>query len=169
MTDKVERDERERTAAGKSRAQDDTRTYERPKMDAWSPASALDMPESHGDYRFRWIAEYVNGVHTPRNVQSAIREGYERVRTSELPEDFIVDEDVKGDGYARTGGLILMRLPETFAKQRQDYYLSRSKDALAGANTLQGIAGKNAVYEDRGTRTLSGADAGAALKSMSRG
>jgi len=172
MTDapeKGQRDERDRTAAGKSRSADDTRVYERPKMDAWSPASALDMPISSGDHRYRWIAEYVNGVHTPRNVQSAIREGYERVRMSELPEDFIVDEDVKGDGYARTGGLILMRLPEAFALQRQAYYVGRSKEALEGANVLQGIAGKNAVYEDRGTRTLSGADAGAALKSMSRG
>jgi hypothetical protein len=164
-----ERDERERTAATKSRAADDTRTLERPKMDAWSPASALEMPTGGGDYRFRWIAEYVNGVHTPRNVQTAIREGYERVRITELPDDFIVDEDVKGDGYARTGGLILMRLPETFALQRERYYSGRSKEALEGANVLQGIAGKNAVYEDRGTRTLSGADAGAALKSMSRG
>ena len=168
-TPPVNRDERDRTAAAKNRANDSTAAMERPRMDAWSPASALDMPQPKGDYRFRWIAEHVNGVHTPRNVQSAIREGYERVRISELPDDFIVDEDVKGDGYARTGGLILMRLPETFAAQRQEYYAGRSKDALEGANSLQGIAGKNAIYEDRGTRTLSGADAGAALKSMSRG
>jgi hypothetical protein len=161
-------DERSRTAAAKSRAADDTRVLERPRMDAWSPASALEMPTIGGDYRLRWIAEYVNGTHTPRNVQSAIREGYERVRISELPEDFIVDEDLKGDGYARTGGLILMRLPEAFARQRDQYYANRSKSALEGANELQGIAGRNSVYEDRGTRTLSGADAGAALNDMSR-
>ena len=165
----TERGERERTAAGKSRAVDNTKTMERPSMSQWSPAAALELPEATGDYRFRWIAEYVNGVHTPRNVQAAIREKYERVKISEIPEDFIVDEDLRGDGIARTGGLILMRLPEEFALQRENYYSRRSREALAGANTIQGVAGNNAVYEDRGTKTLSGSDAGAALRNMSRG
>lgn len=136
-------------------------------MDRWSPANVLETPSHTGEYRFRWIAEYVNGTHVPRNVQMALREGYERVRISELPEDFLVDED-RGDGYARTGGLILMRLPEAFARQRQEHYLKKSKAAVAGANELQGIAGRDAVEEDRGTRTLDGAAAGQALARMSQ-
>jgi len=165
----TERSERDRAAAGKSRAGDDTRTMERPSMSQWSPASALELPKMTGDYRLRWIAEYVNGVHTPRNVQAAIREGYQRVKISEIPEDFVVDEDLRGDGVARTGGLILMRIPEEFARQREAYYRRRSGEALMGANAIQGVAGNNAVYEDRGTKTLSGSDAGAALRNMSRG
>ena len=136
-------------------------------MDRWSPANVLETPPNTGEYRFRWVAEYVNGAHTPRNVQMKLREGYERVRMSELPEDFLVDED-RGDGYARTGGLILMRLPEKFAQQRQEHYLRRSMDAVRGANELQGVAGRDAVEEDRGTRTLDGVEAGQALASMSQ-
>lgn len=135
-------------------------------MDRWSPSSVLEVPPSTGEYRYRWIAEYVNGQSMSRNVSSALREGYERVRISELPDTFIVDEDL-GDGFARVGGLILMRLPEAFAKQRQEHYLKRSAEAVHGANALQGVAGKNAVHEDRGTRTLSGSEAGAALQRMS--
>lgn len=160
--------DRERTRAADSRATDTRARDERPPMDAWAPSTALAVPQSHGDYVFRWIAEYVNGVHTPNTVNGALREGYTRVRIDELPEDFIVDEDL-GDGYARTGGLILMRLPKHFAKQRRDYYRKRSRSALQAANELQGVAGKDAVSEDRGTVTLSGSDAANAIRSMSQG
>jgi hypothetical protein len=136
-------------------------------MDRWSPANVLETPPNTNEYRYRWVAEYVNGAHIPRNVQMALREGYVRVGISELPEDFLVDED-KGDGAARTGGLMLMRLPEAFAQQREQHYLKKSQSAVNGANELQGVAGNNSVTEDRGTRTLDGAAAGQALASMSQ-
>jgi len=164
MTDKQDR---ARSNTTKSREADSTAAMERPPMERWSPANTLEMPKIHGEYRLRWIAEYVNGVHTPRTVQSALREGYERVSVEEFVEPFIVDEDLNGDGFARTGGLILMKIPSKFAEQREAYYRSRSAQGLEGANVLQGIAGQNAVYEDRGTRTLSGAEAGAALRNLS--
>jgi hypothetical protein len=157
----------DRTRSSDSRSADNTAAKERPPMDCWSPANVLETPSNTGEYRYRWIAEYVNGSHTPRNVQMALREGYERVHIDALPEDFLVDED-RGDGYARTGGLILMRLPEHFAQQRQNHYLKRSQNSVQGANELQGLAGRDAVEEDRGTRSLSGAEAGQALASMSQ-
>ncbi len=165
MTQK--RTDRDRTRSADTRATDSTAALERPSMDSWSPASVLETPPATGEYRFRWVAEYINGSHVPRNVQMALREGYERVRITELPEDFLVDED-KGDGCARTGGLILMRLPEAFALQRERHYLNRSQSAVNGANELQGLAGRDAVAEDRGTRTLEGAAAGQALQNMSQ-
>lgn len=158
-----------RSRAADARVHDGRHTDERPGMQTWSPATALETPPPKGGYVFRWIAEYVNGAHIPRNVQMALREGYERVGIAELPDDFIVDEDTKGDGYARTGGLILMRMPEDFARQRMAYYRRRSGEALQAANELQGVAGKNAVYEDRGSRTLTGADGAAALRTMAKG
>jgi hypothetical protein len=162
------RDDKERSSAAKGREVDETKVMERPSMDQWSPASVLEMPKIQGEFRLRWIAEFVNGVPTPRNVQSAIREGYERVNVGEFLEEFVLDEDADGKGHARTGGFLLMKLPEAFARQREAYYSKRSQEGLAGANALQGVAGSNAVFEDRGTKTLSGADAGAALKQMSR-
>ena len=157
----------DRTRASDSRSADSTANMERPPMDRWSPANVLETPPNTNEYRYRWIAEHVNGVPTPRTVQMALREGYVRVGMTELPEDFVVDED-GGDGSVRTGGLILMKLPETFAKQREQHYLGKSRNALQGANALQGVAGANTVEEDRGTRTLEGAEAGRALANMNQ-
>lgn len=159
--------EREAELSTRSRVLDDTSRRERPSMDYYAPPNQLRTP-TDGEYHFRWIAEYVNGQHIPRNVQMRLQEGYERVRMDELPEDFVVDEDLKGDGYARTGGLILMRLPVSRKQQRDAYYRKRSQERANSVDELQGVAGRNAVREDRGTRSLTGAEAGRAIATMSQ-
>jgi hypothetical protein len=156
--ERAERAPRERTNGKRSRAADDTRHMERQDMDFYAPPNQLEVPQAEG-FVYRWVAEYVNGAQTPRNVQMRIREGYQRVRIDELPEDFIVDEDIKGDGVARTGGLILMRMPKPRHDARSEYYRKRSSERLHAVNEIQGIAGRNAVEEDRGTGALTGAAA----------
>jgi hypothetical protein len=158
----------ERTSAADSRARDDTRSMERPEITRWSPAHAIESPQDPR-FEYRWVAEYVNGAHIARNVHMKHREGYQRVKITELPEDFLLyDEDVRGDGYTRYGGLILMRLPIELYWQRQAHYLGRSAERLKTANQLQGVAGRDAVEEDRGTRTLTGEDSVRALRSMAK-
>lgn len=157
--------ERDAEVNKRSRAYDDTRVLETASMDAYKPPNVLEVPKDP-DYHYRWIAEFVNGQQTPRNVQQRIREGYHRVQIADLPEDFIVDEDMRGDGFARSSGLILMRVSKTARAQRDRYYRQRSEERLNAADELQGVAGKNAVREDRGTRTLTGAEAGRALASF---
>lgn len=159
--------ERDTEVNKRSRAYDETRVIETPSLDAYKPPNVLEVPQDP-DFHYRWIAEYVNGSQVPRNVQQRIREGYQRVMISDLPEDFIVDEDDRGDGYARSSGLILMRLSKAAKAQRDAYYQRRSQDRLMAADELQGVAGANAVREDRGTRTLTGPEAGRALASMSQ-
>lgn len=158
-----ERTEGDRTSVAKDRASEERVMMERPSIDQWSPATALETPPPTGGFSYRWIAESVNGEPTPRNVQMAIREGYVRVSITELMEnhpEFIacVEEDVRGDGMARTGGLILMRMPEEFAIQRRAHYNRQSSEASRAANTLQGIAQQDQVVEDR-SRRLTGAQA----------
>jgi hypothetical protein len=159
--------EREAHITTRSRVTDDTRRFERQSMDYYAPPNQLRTPEDP-EYHFRWIAEHVNGQQMPRNVQMRLQEGYVRVRMDELPEDFMVDEDLKGDGYARTSGLILMRLPIERKRLRDAYYAKKSRERANSVDELQGIAGRNAVREDRGTRTLTGAEAGRALANMSQ-
>lgn len=159
--------EREGQILTRSRVMDDTKRLERQSMDYYAPPNQLRTPDDP-EYHFRWIAEHVNGQHMPRNVQMRLQEGYIRVRMDELPEDFMVDEDVKGDGYARTGGLILMRLPVSRKLQRDAYYARKSKERANSVDELQGIAGRNAVRKDRGSRSLTGAEAGRALANMSQ-
>lgn len=156
-----ERTEKDRASASQDRALDDTKLMERPSIDQWSPSTALETPPPTGGYRYRWIAEAVNGEATTRSVQQAIREKYSRVTLTELHEnhpDFIVDEDLRGDGFARTGGLILMKIPEEIARQREMYYLNRSREGYKAANTLQGINQRDQVVVDN-SRTLEGAQA----------
>lgn len=158
------------TTAAMSRSSDRTEAMERPAMDRWSPPNMLETPQEDGEYVFRWVREYVNGQPDARNVQMRLREGFVRVNIAELPESFLgaVEEDVKGDGFARTGGLILMRLPKKFAEQRRAYYRKRSMEAAFAADALQGVAGANAVQEDRGSRSLEGGEAGRMLQQLSQ-
>jgi hypothetical protein len=150
----------------RSRSYDGAEAFERQDIDVYRPPSLLEVP-ADGEYEYRWVSEYVNGQYMPRQVQERLREGYERVTTESLPEDFLVDEDVYGDGYARTTGLLLMRIPRRKASARRQYYRKQSRDRLQSVNELQGVAGGDAVKEDRGSRSLSGAEAGRALKQMS--
>lgn len=160
--------EQERAGAHQGRGMDETERFERAPMDAWAPPSTLQLPPNDPQYVYRWIAEYVNGSLVPNRLNRARQQGYEFVRVDQLPPDFYVDEDVKGDGLARNGGLIMARLPRKFADQRRRYYDRQSQTALNGANQLQGIAGKNTVEEDRGTRTLDGRVAGDALRQLAQ-
>lgn len=139
-------------------------------MDQWSPPSMLEVPPDDGEYTYRWVREYVNGQPDPRNVQMRLREGYQRVNIADLPDELItsVDEDLKGDGLARTGGLILMKLPIKFAQQRREYYKMRAQQRSLDADILQGVAGRDFVKEDRGSRSLEGADAGRMLHQLSQ-
>ena len=161
-------DEQARAGAARSRETDDTSYWERADMDSWKPSSQLELPENDAQYVYRWIAEYVNGNLMTNRLTKATREGWQFVRVDDLPEGFIVDEDTKGDGLARVGGLVMARLPRRAAQARQRYYARVSAQALDGADQLQGIAGKHAVKEDRGTRSLDGSAAGDALRSMAR-
>lgn len=158
--------EREYANAPRGRALDSSSRLNRQSMDYYSPPNQLTVPVDP-EYSYRWIAESVNGQQTPRNVQMRLAEGYVRVRADELPEDFLVDEDIKGDGMARTSGLILMRIPTRRKQARDDHYARISRERANSVDDLQGVAGRNAVREDRGSRVLTGAEAQRALSGMS--
>lgn len=151
--------------ATRTRAADDSTRNEREPVRQWTPANHMETPKD-GVFEYRWVAELVNGSETPTNVHRKMREGYQRVMIDDLPEDFLLYNADTGDGYTRYGGLILMRLPLELYAQRNAYFRTRSTERLEAANELQGVAGRDAVKEDRGTRSLTGADAGRALQRM---
>lgn len=142
-----------------TRQKDTTRQLETgkkasPGIARWSPVSQLETPDEVDGYRYRWIREEVNGQRDNRNMTMARREGYEFVRMSEAEGlGLIVDEDEKGDGLARHGGLVLAKIPEEFCRQREEYYSKRRQDSVAAANRLQGVSGGPlpTSYEDRGS------------------
>jgi len=159
---------RERTNdSDRSRASDDSSILDRPPIYEYSPVSVLEVPKGgdHDQYEYRWVTEHVNGEPVPQMIQRRLHEKYVRVTHDQLPEDFILDES-KGDGVARRGGLILMRAPKAYIQARTNYFQKLSQSRVDGVNHLQGVAGKDAIEQDRGSRSISGDEARQMLQSF---
>jgi hypothetical protein len=110
-----------------SRANDTRSKSERPKV--WVPPSSLDAPPAPDGFRYRWIRAEVIGFQDTKNISGRLREGYELVRAEEIENasDYPVLEDGKYKGVIGVGGLLLAKVPEEIAKQRQDYMTNRHK------------------------------------------
>ena len=97
----------------------------------WTPPSPLDAPPAPTGFRHRWIRAESIGFQDTKNVSGRIREGYELVRSDEYPDqDYPMVEDGKYKGVIGVGGLVLARVPEEIAQQRQDYYANQHKEKV---------------------------------------
>ena len=100
---------------------------ERPKV--WTPPSSLDAPPAPDGYRHRWIRAESMGQDDSRNMSGKIRSGWELVRSDEYPdEDYPTVAEGKHAGVIGVGGLLLARIPEELAKQREAYYQQMNAD-----------------------------------------
>ena len=94
---------------------------ERPKV--WVPPSSLDAPKPPEGFRYRWIRAESMGFQDTKNIAGRLREGYELVRAEEVENasDYPVVEERRYKGVIGGGGLLLAKVPEEIAKQREDY------------------------------------------------
>ena len=100
---------------------------ERPKV--WTPPSSLDAPPAPDGYRHRWIRAESMGQDDSKNMSGKIRSGWDLVRADEYPgEDYPNVKDGKYAGVIGVGGLVLARIPEELAKQREAYYNQMNAD-----------------------------------------
>ena len=100
---------------------------ERPKV--WAPPSSLDAPPAPDGYRHRWIRAESMGQDDTRNMSGKIRSGWDLVRGDEYPEhDYPTVNDGKYAGVIGVGGLVLARIPEELARQREAYYSQMNAD-----------------------------------------
>ena len=108
-----------------SRASQTRSKSERPKV--WVPPSSLDAPPAPDGFRYRWIRAETVGFQDTKNITGRIREGYELVRAEEVENasDYPVLDEGKYKGVIGVGGLLLAKVPEEIAKQRQEYMASR--------------------------------------------
>ena len=128
----MEKDKQKTSRANQTRSKS-----ERPKV--WVPPSSLDAPPAPDGFRYRWIRAEVQGYQDTTNVTSRQREGYELVRAEEVQNasDYPVIDNGKYKGVIGVGGLLLAKVPEEIAQQRQDYMTNRHKDrSEAVANDL---------------------------------
>ena len=94
---------------------------ERPKV--WVPPSSLDAPPAPEGFRYRWIRAESMGFQDTKNISGRLREGYELVRAEEIENasDYPIVDEGRYKGVIGVGGLLLAKVPEEIAKQREDY------------------------------------------------
>ena len=111
-----------------SRASQTRSKSERPKV--WVPPSSLDAPPAPDGFRYRWIRAEVIGFEDTKNISGRLREGYELVRAEEVENasDYPVLDEGKYKGVIGVGGLLLAKVPEEIAKQRQEYMTQRHEE-----------------------------------------
>ena len=95
----------------------------------WTPPSSLDAPPAPDGYRHRWIRAESMGQDDTRNMSGKIRSGWDLVRADEYPDtDYPTVNEGRYAGVIGVGGLVLARIPEELAKQREAYYNQKTAD-----------------------------------------
>jgi len=109
-----------------SRASQTRSKTERPKK--WTPPTSLDAPKPPAGFRHRWIRAEIVGVDDTKNVMGQLRSGWVLVRADEYEgQDYPVVKDGKYAGIIGVGGLLLARIPEEIAKQRDEYFKKQTE------------------------------------------
>ena len=109
-----------------ARELDERSTKERPKQ--WTRPEVLPEPTKEAGYTYRWIRVSMLGQADARNVSSKLREGWEPVRIEEQPQfKMLVDPDSRFKDNIEVAGLLLCKMPDEMAQQRNDYYAQQSK------------------------------------------
>ena len=106
-----------------------TKVKEQKKV--WTPPSSLDAPPAPTGFKHRWLRAESLGFQDTKNISGRLRSGYELVRSDEYPDgDYPIVEDGKYKGVIGVGGLVLARVPEEIAKQRNEYYARQHEDKV---------------------------------------
>ena len=110
-----------------SRASQTRAKQEKPKV--WTPPSSLDAPPAPDGYRHRWIRAESMGFDDTKNMSGKVRSGWDLVRADEYPEhDYPSVNEGRYAGVIGVGGLVLARIPEELAKQREAYFDRKTAD-----------------------------------------
>jgi len=112
-------------------SRDDSSRDSTARRKPWTPPSRLDAPQAPPGFKHRWIRAEAGGQEDRINVSSKLREGYELVRAEDHPEFKSPSvEDGRHAGVLSVGGLLLAKIPEETANERNAYYASRTHDQL---------------------------------------
>ena len=118
----MENDKQKTSRASQTRVKEQKKT-------TWTPPSTLDAPPAPAGYRHRWIRAELLGQEDTKNVGVRLREGFEFVRADEYPDqNFPHAETGKYAGVIGVGGLVLARIPEELARQREAYFAKQTQD-----------------------------------------
>tara|TARA_Y100000114_G_scaffold34171_1_gene29573 strand:- start:3913 stop:4374 length:462 start_codon:yes stop_codon:yes gene_type:complete len=97
----------------------------------WQPPQMLEAPNPPQGYVHRWIRVAMRGEEDKMNVHTKLREGWEPVRADEYPDyEAPIIDDGKYQGVIGQGGLMLCRIPEETARERNEYYGGRTREQM---------------------------------------
>ena len=98
----------------------------------WTPPNMLPDPLPREGFIFKWVRISTQGQDAPMNYSKKLREGWEAVPIEEAPEmeHLVLDPNPRFKGQIEVGGLLLCRMPESMAQQRNEYYQRQSRDAM---------------------------------------
>lgn len=94
----------------------------------WKPPSTLPTPNPREGYVHRWMRISTMGQDDGTHVSSRLREGWEPCRLAEYPElELAPSVDSRFKDQIIVGGLMLARMPESMAAQREQYYADQAQ------------------------------------------
>ena len=101
----------------------------------WTPPSHLEAPEPPQGFVHRWIRVAMRGEEDKMNVHAKLREGWEPVRSDEYPDfEAPVIDNGQYQGVIGQGGLMLCRIPEETAQERNEYYGGRTREQMSAVD-----------------------------------
>ena len=101
----------------------------------WTPPSHLEAPEPPQGFVHRWIRVAMRGEEDKMNVHAKLREGWKPVRSDEYPNfEAPVIDDGQYQGVIGQGGLMLCRIPEETAQERNEYYGGRTREQMSAVD-----------------------------------
>ena len=125
----------------------------------WTPPSSLDAPPAPDGYRHRWIRAESMGQDDTRNMSGKIRSGWDLVRSDEYPDtDYPTVSEGRYAGVIGVGGLVLARIPEELAKQREAYFnqMTQDRNDALENDVLKEQHPSMPINQDRQTRVTFG-------------
>jgi hypothetical protein len=97
----------------------------------WTPPSTLPTPDPSDGFRYRWIRTATLGASDAPNVSNKFRQGWVPVKKEDHPEITVMaDRNSDFPENIEIGGLILCKIPEEVADQRNDYYENAARQQL---------------------------------------
>ena len=95
----------------------------------WRPVRKLETPPAPEGYEYRLIRASMLGQEDKANVARRIREGWELVRGSDLPDEYSypVAETGRHAGLIYSEGLLLAKIPSQTRDERNAYYEEQTR------------------------------------------
>jgi len=97
----------------------------------WQPPQILETPEPPPGMKYRWLRTHIRGEADKTNVHMRMREGYEVVPPAEVEGyDLPTIDEGTHAGTVGVGGLMLGKIPQEVADERNEYFQSRTDNQM---------------------------------------